>query len=313
MRQQNWRGAAISMNWEQWLRRSAEPPSDNEDKKRERTQDQIRAALSTYEPLKGRNYAVYAKGSYANNTNVRLDYDVDVAVEYRGFFYHDLEFDLKGKPKSVVGLVSSSDPYTRTEFKRDIGAALEAAFGKSAVKPGRIAYRVREKKTTLPADVVPCWEYRRYDRIENGTPVYQQGARIYPSDGGHVENYPAQQLQNGKAKNNRTGGRYKRMVRALKRLQSALVDSKQLKDELPSYLIECLVYNVPNDAFGHFTYKSDMRAVLMAIFNETLPNGTWNDWLEVNEMKYLFRGDKGWTREQVHSLADAAWNELGFE
>jgi predicted nucleotidyltransferase len=301
------------VDWEKWLRSSAEPPSDNEDKKRERTQDQIRDALRAYEPLKGRNYTVYSKGSYANNTNVRLDYDVDIAVEYSGFFYYDLAFDLKDEPPSSVGITPSDDPYTRADFKSDIRGALEAAFGKTAVEAGRIAYRVREKKTTLPADVVPCWEYRRYDRIEGGGPFYQQGTRVYPSSGSCVNNYPAQQLQNGRDKNTRTGGRYKRMVRALKRLQSRLVDNGQLADELPSYLIECLVYNVADDAFGHTTYRADMRAVLAAIFNGTLTSGAWNDWREVNELKYLFRGNGNWTREQVHSLADAAWNEMGFE
>src|SRR5262245_23917642 len=128
------------MDWEQWLRKSAEPPSNNEEQKRERTESQIRDALRSYGPLKGRNYVVYAKGSYANNTNVRLDYDVDIAVEYRGFFYYDLEFDLKSKPASSVGITTPpTDPYTRGEFKRDVQGALEAAFGRTAVKPGRIA------------------------------------------------------------------------------------------------------------------------------------------------------------------------------
>jgi hypothetical protein len=302
------------MDWEQWLRRSAQPPSDNEDQKRERTEKQIKEALRSYGPLQGRNYAVYAKGSYANNTNVRLDYDVDIAVEYRGFIYYDLEFDLKGKSPESVGIRPSTDPYTRAEFKRDVQGALEAAFGKTAVESGRIAYRVREKKTTLPADVVPCWTYRRYDRIEWGELVYQQGTRVYPSSGSYINNYPAQQLKNGRKKNNSTDGRYKRMVRALKRLENLLVNDGQLNDELPSYLIECLVYNVPNKAFGHlFSYRADMREVLRTIFNATLPSGDWNDWEEVNELKYLFRGNPNWTREQVHSLANAAWDELGFE
>jgi hypothetical protein len=304
------------MDWEQWLRRSAAPPSDNEDEKRERTEKQIREALRSYGPLQGRNYVVYAKGSYANNTNVRLDYDVDIAVEYRGFFYYDLELDLKGKSPDNVGMPPNTDPYTRAEFKRDVQGALEAAFGKTAVKAGRIACRVREKKTTLPADVVPCWEYRRYDRLSWwwGEPLYQQGTRVYPLDGGHINNYPAQQLKNGRTKNTNTSNRYKRMVRALKQLENLLVNDGQLDSEFPSYLIECLVYNVPDKAFGHLlSYRADMREVLRTISNEMLPDGGWNGWLEVNELKPLFRSDANWTREQVHRLADAAWNELGFE
>jgi hypothetical protein len=201
------------MDWEEWLRNAARRPSDNEDEKRERTEDEIRDALADYEPLAGRPYVVYTKGSYANNTNVRLDYDVDIAVEYRGFFYFELMFDLADYEPADVGIdAPSKDPYTRADFKRDIKAALVEAYGESAVETGRIAYRVREKKTTLPADVVPCWEYRRYDTIVNGVPTYHEGSRIYPSDGGHTENYPKIQRTEGTAKNNRTGRRYKRMV-----------------------------------------------------------------------------------------------------
>jgi predicted nucleotidyltransferase len=300
-------------DWESWLRAAAHPPSDNEDDKRQRTEQQIRNALASYEALQGRPYAVYAKGSYANNTNVRLNYDVDIAVEYRGYFYYDLCFDLKDEPKETVGVVTSGDRYTRDEFKADIKGALVQAFGTSSIEVGKIAYRVREKKTTLPADVVPCWEYRRYDRIENGSPVFQEGSCVFPTGGSRTPNYPAQQLSRGIAKNNATSRRYKRMVRALKRLQTYLVENEKLTTELPSYLIECLVFNVDSTSFGNSTYMADMRAVLAAIFNATLPSGDSADWEEVNGLNYLFRGQSPWTVAGVHKLADAAWNELGFE
>ena len=299
-------------DWEAWLRRSAEPPSKNEDEKRQRTEDQIRAALDAYEPLQQRRYIIYAKGSYANNTNVRLDYDVDIAVEYRGFFYSDLCFELEGASDADVGIVASSDPYSRVDFKSDIRAALIAAFGSTAIEDGRVAYRVREKKTTLPADVVPSWEYRRYDRIVNGIPQYHEGARIYPTSGGYKNNFPKRQLTNGRAKNTRTGLRYKRLVRALKKLQGYLASTGDLSDELPSYLVESLVYNVDDEYFGHDAYLDDMRAVLAEIFNATLPNGGSDDWEHVHGLMYLFRGTDEWTAEQAHALADAAWVELGF-
>jgi predicted nucleotidyltransferase len=301
------------MDWEEWLRNAKEPPSVNEDSKRERTENQIREALKSYEPLQGRPYRVYTKGSYANNTNVRLNYDVDIAVEYFGYFYSDMMFDLKDRPKSDVGVVSSDDPYTRAEFKADILAALEQAYGKSAITSGRIAYRVREKKTTLPADVVPSWEYRRYDRITNGVPVFFEGSRVFPSDGGYKDNYPKIQVTEGTTKNNATNYRYKWMVRSLKRLQTKLVADGLLDAELPSYLIECLVYNVPNDGFGHSTYMADMRSVLASIFNATLVNGDSDEWLEVHRLRYLFRGSPGWTTAEVHHVAQIAWDTLGFE
>lgn len=301
------------MNWEDWLNSAAKPPSDHEDSKWQRTLEQVKEALNAHEPLKGRSWRVYAKGSYANNTNVRLNFDVDIAVEYYGYFYSDLSFELEGKDDSEVGVSASTDTYTTTQFKKDILDALTASYGKESVETGDIAYRVRNGKTTLPADVVPCWEYRRYDTIKNGVPQYHQGSRVFTASGKIVNNFPAQQLANGINKNLRTGRRYKRLTRALKKLQTRMLEAGEINKELPSYLIECLVYNVPNDKFGADSYTADMRWILATIFNNTLPAGDWNDWEEVNGLKYLFRGHTKWTREQVHDFADAAWKHMGYE
>ncbi len=300
------------MDWEAWLKTAAAPPSNTEDEKRGTTERQIKTALAACERLKGRSYVVYAKGSYANNTNVRLNYDVDIAVEYRGYFYTDYVFDLDGYTNADIGLVSSGDRYTPSHFKADIRAALVSAYGASAINDGKIAYRVREKKTTLPADVVPSWEYRRYDRFVGGRPAYHEGARVFPSDGGRKDNFPKIQLENGISKNRRTGLRYKRMVRALKKLQTRLVGSGEIPEELPSYLTECLVYNVPDDKFENPTFKADMRNVLAHIFNGTLVGGDSDDWEEVNGLQYLMRGTNSWTTADVHTMADAAWEHIGF-
>ncbi|BBZ31737.1 nucleotidyltransferase family protein [Mycolicibacterium confluentis] len=295
-------------DWENWLRSAAKRPSDHETSKRDRTEREIRDALANYEPLRGKPYRVYAKGSYVNNTNVRLNFDVDIAVEYYGYFYYDLDFELKGQDKSVVGIVDSEDPYTREEFKADINAALQHAFGRNAISEGDIAYRVRENRTTLPADVVPCWEYRRYDAIN----ICHVGSRVYPTSGGYKDNYPAIQLQNGRAKTRATNRRYKRMVRALKKLQTVLAEADLIDHEIPSYLVECIVYNVPNAEFNHSTYLADMKSVLAFVFNGTLSGGGSPDWHEVHELRYLFRGSD-WDRTAVHALSDAAWEYIGFE
>jgi len=299
------------MDWESWLKTAAKRSSDYEDANAQKTEAQIRKALDSHEPLRGRPWRVYIKGSYANNTNVRLNYDIDVAVEYYGFFYSDMCFELAGANQSVVGIVDSDDPYTRAEFKADIKAALVSSFGSAAIQTGDIAFRVREKQTTLPADVVPSWELRRYDRIVAGQPISYVGSRVFPASGGYKDNFPKIQLENGVRKNNRTGRRYKRMVRCFKKLQTHLMNEKLIKAELPSYLSECLVYNVPDTAFNHATYKADMRAALAEIFNATLPGGGSDEWHEVNDLRYLFKGK--WSASEVHTVVDAAWDEMGLE
>lgn len=64
------------------LSRWANPASANEDGKAERTEQMIREAIKNHHALKGLPIRVHAKGSVKNNTNVRLDSDVDVGVEY---------------------------------------------------------------------------------------------------------------------------------------------------------------------------------------------------------------------------------------
>jgi len=102
------------------------------------------------------------------------------------------------------------------------------------------------------------------------------------------------------------------MVRALKRLQTRLPADGAIEQELPSYIVECLVYNVPDKGFGHTAYKDDMRFVLATIFNATLAGGDWNDWEEVNGLRYLFRGKDALDPGAAHALASAAWDEIGY-
>ena len=81
---------------------------------------------------------------------------------------------------------------------------------------------------------------------------------------------------------------------------------------IPSYLIECLSWNTPNNGFGHTEYNSDVRFFLAHTFNETINYEKCKDWGEINELKYLFIGQK-WTCEQTHNFLSAAWNYIGFE
>ncbi len=100
----------------------------------------------------------------------------------------------------------------------------------------------------------------------------------------------------------------------MKRLRNHMADNGiAAAKPIPSYLIECLIWNVPNSGFGHSTYTADVRAALRHTFNETIKQETCNDWGEVNELKYLFRGGRAWTRAQAHAFISAAWDYVGFE
>ena len=66
------------------IRRWVLPSSDHEKEKQDRALRMVKSAIDGWPAFKGVSYRIYAKGSYANNTNVRLDSDVDIAVQGGG-------------------------------------------------------------------------------------------------------------------------------------------------------------------------------------------------------------------------------------
>ena len=115
-------------------------------------------------------------------------------------------------------------------------------------------------------------------------------------------------------KNDATGRRFKAVVRILKRLRNEMVaNGYEVAEPVPSYLIECLVWNVPNDAFGHDRYRADVRYVLAHLWNQTRSDDTCSEWGEINELKYLFRAGQPWRRDQVNGFLGAAWNYIGLK
>src|SRR6185437_1768505 len=102
------------------------------------------------------------------------------------------------------------------------------------------------------ADVIVAAEYRRYDRFRGGADQsHVTGLCFFASDGTKIINYPKQHSDNLTAKHQATNGWFKPAARILKNLRRRLVDDGMIaSDTAPSYYLEGLLYNVPNDRFG---------------------------------------------------------------
>lgn len=284
-----------------WTSRS----SDTEQEKQERTETMIREAINAHEPFQSLSRKVYAKGSYANNTNVRSDSDVDIAVECRNVFYYD-------KTSSDFG--TSITPYagewTPQKLRSELISALTAKFGSDVDTSGSTAIQIHSSSARVEADVVPCFEYRYYYSATS----WVEGARVYKTDLTSVENYSELQLTNGRTKNNRTNRVYKKTVRILKRLENAMVDADYHR-EVPSFFVECLVYNCPDVLFTSRTWTEIVQNVLGHIHDslQGLESSVDGDrWLEVNETKFLFHPSQKWSREDATAFAQAGWDYLGL-
>jgi hypothetical protein len=73
-----------------------------------------------------------------------------------------------------------------------------------------------------------------------------------------------------------------------------------------SFLLESLVWNVPDDYFGAPSVREDLITVVSYLFVETKPEKVSRTWLEVNGIKYLFSSAQPWTLAQANAfLLDA--------
>ena len=127
-------------------------------------------------------------------------------------------------------------------------------------------------------------------------------------------NWPDLNYNNGVSKNRETGRRFKKVVRILKRLRNEMAEAGySAASGASSYLIECLVFNVPTGDFCGSDLYADVRSVLAHIYNSTRPDVDCTQWLEVNEFTLLFGESGPGTKEQAFAFASSAWSFIGFE
>ncbi|WP_280200586.1 nucleotidyltransferase [Nocardia cyriacigeorgica] len=293
---------------EEKLGRYCLPSSDNEQDKQERAERMVRSAVDAWAVNQDDIRISYvAKGSYANNTNVRQDSDVDIAVVRTDCYYSDTSgMSSSDVPASGGGKVP---PLTGIAFRNSLAQSLAARFGSGCDTTGSTAIELIENSGRVSADIVPSFDFRKYYYDAYGRVAYHSGQKVFKTDGTSVVNYPIQQLENGRAKNNTTGKRYKKLVRILKRAENDLVDAGRIK-ELPSYFMECLMYRVPNSSFNHQSttpLTDDLIEAIDYIWVETLEDGAARNWKEPNEIKPLFGSGQKWTLDDAHDLAREVW------
>jgi hypothetical protein len=307
----------LAIDWEQTFRNWSKPSSDDEADRQENALRMVKDAISAYEPLDCHSIKFIPQGSYHNNTNVRQESDVDICVCCASSYFVDFSQANYGW---VQGEIDS--PYTFFDFKNDVEAALKKKFGTDGYARGSKAFNVHPNGYRVHADVVAAFEYREYlpGRID---PVTGLAAASYTLPEGtkficdtsfkSVINWPEQHHDKGVSKNLRTGNRFKYIVRALKRLKYYMAENGKpdLKD-FPSYLIECLVYCVPDSYLEGDSYYDNVHTVLAHAISGTIKIEDCCDWKEVNEKKTLFGAGQPWTHKEACDFCVAAWNTVGF-
>lgn len=287
------------LNW-------TKPPSDSEETKLANSERMVREAISEDPTLSTKSTEVFGQGSYANDTNVRLNSDIDINVRYTGGFYFDLP---PNTSREDFGLNSPSS-YSLEEYKNDVHSALINKFGRDSAVRKNKCITVLGNSYRIETDVVPTWNYRLYEKSGD----YVAGAKLKSDEGQYVVNYPKQHIENGKHKNSETSRRFKRLTRIYRKLRYKMIDDGvNVSDSITSFLLECLVWNVPNSIFNDIdTWQERLKASIVHLYEYTKDEEKCDEWGEVSELLYLFRGNRKWSKESVNTFMVDTWNYLEY-
>ena len=196
-----------------------------------------------------KSFDVFLQGSYGNDTNIYAESDVDVVIRTDSIYYYDTSA-LNPQELQIFRSSFTAATYSYSDYKSQVVQALQKSFGQNDVKPGEKAVKIKASGNRRNSDVVVASEFRRY---YSGplVPLYVPGICFFTSAGKQISNYPKLHSANLTAKHQATYQWFKPMVRILKNMRSRLIDDGALAaGSAPSYFIEGLLYNVPNDKFG---------------------------------------------------------------
>lgn len=299
----------MSRDWEAVFASWSRGPSETEKQRAENAERQVREAINASEKLKKRQIQVFTQGSYRNRVNVRKYSDVDVGVLCFDTYFPEYPDD---NVKALLKASTEPATYTYATFKNELEEALIARFGRPAVTRGSKAFDVESNSYRVEADVAAFFEHRRYTSAGH----YHSGVEMIPDDltPPRIRNWPEQHYRNGVSKNDASGRRFKRIVRILKALSNEmLANGVESAKNAPSFLVECLVWNTPNEFLRIDSYYLAVKATLAYLYSQTRSDEMCSEWGEVNELKYLFRETQPWTRAGAHRFICDAWGYVGFE
>lgn len=207
-------------------------------------------AKNTYQKFKeiaesiyGSKIDIYLQGSYANDTNIKGESDVDIVL-----CFNDIVVD-----RNLYGY-SFYQPYYSlrvNELRDEVYNQMNHKFNFSLTK-GSKTIKYSGNQNYLPVDLVPCGRYSGISLGDNGIAIYDH------DDGRTYINYPKLHIKNSEHKNGNCSGNYKKTVRMFKNAKEQLLARNLLmySSTAPSYFVECLLYNVPDRLFVNNNYDT---------------------------------------------------------
>lgn len=202
-------------------------------------------------PYYSKSFASFLQGSYANDTNVYRDSDVDVILRLDSTWYHDANLLPADQYAAFERAYPGSTNYGLSEFKAQVAAWLRQKFG-DTVRIGSKAILIPGNGSRRDCDVLPCARFKYYWKFKSTSDEsLAEGICFFLSDGTRIVNFPKQHSDNCTSKHQATAQWFKPTVRIFKNMRNHMVDSGALQDGIaPSYFIEGMLWNVPTEKYG---------------------------------------------------------------
>ena len=247
-------------------------------------------------PYASKNFKVFLQGSYGNDTNIYAESDVDIVIRL--------------DEKSAYKQAFSDATYTHADFKRDVLSVLDGQYG-SAVKAGDKAIAIDANGSRRKSDVIVATQFRRYFKFRSASDSeYVEGICFFNAAGERIANYPKQHSANLTAKHQASSKWLKPMARVFKNMRSRMVEDGLIKAGIaPSYYIEGLLYNVPNEKL-----TTSYQDCVVNALNWYRQEASKTDLVCANEQYYLLRDSSHtcWRQAACDEFIEAAvklWNE----
>jgi hypothetical protein len=275
------------------------PVSDVKVPKKDKALSIVKEALSIDPIVPYNDYELFCQGSFANDTHISLRSVVDINVCYMNGFYHDTFPGLTLNENRI-----SMRNYTYLSFKDDIEKTLRQTLGDDKVVRKEKYLVVLDPDQQMEINVYPTWEFKWYSSNEDT--VYVTGVVQFADDKPYLKivNYPKHHIAQATEKHNNTAKIYKDFVRIWKNIHSKM---GYQNEKISSFLIESLAYNIPDEFYLKQLIKNKVQKwgdvvmnLLTYLHENTLeyPN-TWEEWLEVSGLMYIFQG-REWSRKEVN-------------
>jgi len=256
----------------------------------------------------GNSVDIFLQGSYKNSTNIKQDSDVDIVICYTDAYFPDLSM-LTEQEKSQYKLSIVTHHYEFSQFKNDVEALMRTNFG--AVERKNKCIFIHGNNYRVNADVVPCFVCKRFSspyRVET------EGVKLISDNGEDIISFPKQHYYNGVHKNKSTNRSFKSAVRVLKNVRNILIDDRIIDIKImPSFFLECLVWNVLDTHFNEHSIKDTIIKIIEVLWSDMGNIEATNNYAEISDLMYLFRRQPTRTPENAKIFLKSAYNLINSQ